>query len=98
MTLEHLIRLSENFSDEIPGKVLHGKGDFKVRRNWWQGVVGGLDCLISQGQIPSALEGEVEDFLTHYTSEDFHRQPLTTEKDITRANNLIDKILGKNKP
>ena len=98
MTLEHLKRLKEGFSDEIPGKVLHGKGDFKVRRNWWQGVVGDLDRLKSKGQIPPGLEGEVEDFLTHYTSEDFHEQPLTTGEDITRANSLIDRILGRNKP
>ena len=56
-----------------------------------------MDRLKSKGQIPPGLEGEVEDFLTHYT-EDFHEQPLTTGEDIARANSLINRILGRNKP
>ena len=98
MTLEHLKRLKEDFSDEIPGEVLHGNGESKVRRNWWHGVVGDLGYLKSKGQISSELEGEVQDFLNYYTSEDFHEQSLTTGEDITRANDLIDRILGRNKP
>lgn len=95
MTIEHLRRLRTEFSDEIPDKVLHGRGDFKVRRNWWQGVVGDLDLLRTRGQIPQELQGEVDGFLKHYTSEDFHSQPLTTVEDISRVNNLLDRILGR---
>ena len=95
MTLEHLRRLHDDFSDEIPDRVLHGRGAFKVRRNWWQGVVGDLDRLRSQGQIPQELQEEVDGFLDHYTSEEFHEQPLTTPEDISRVNGLISRIIPR---
>ena len=40
MTLEHLIRLSENFSDEIPENVLHGKGTLECEE------IGGKGWLV----------------------------------------------------
>lgn len=95
MTMEHLRQLHDDFSDEIPGQVLHGQGRFKVRRNWWQGVIGDLDRLMSHGQIPEELKGEVDEFMTHYTSEEFHSQPLTTQEDLGRVNTLLRKILGR---
>jgi hypothetical protein len=94
MTLEHLRRLHDDFSDEIPNNVLHGRGNFKVRRNWWQGVVGDLDLLRTHGQIPPELQGEVDSFLDHYTSDEFHAQPLTTSEDLGVVNNLLSKIIG----
>lgn len=97
MTLEHLRRLHDDFSDEIPDKVLHGRGDFKVRRNWWQGVVGDLDLLRSHGQIPPELQVEVDGFLEHYTSDEFHDQPLTTSVDLGVVNNLLSRIIGPRK-
>jgi len=52
MALEHLRKLHENYSDEIPDQELHGEGNFKVRRNWWHGVIGDLDNLRTKGMIP----------------------------------------------
>lgn len=97
MALEHLRRLHTDYSDEIPDQVLHGRGNFKVRRNWWQGVVGDLDRLRSQGQIPPELHEEVDEFLDHYTSEEFHDQPLTTAEDIGCVNSLLSRIVGTKK-
>lgn len=97
MTMEHLRRLREDFSDEIPSKVLHGHGDFKVRRNWWQGVIGDLDSAINQGLVSKELREETEQFLAHYTSEEFHEQKLTTADDIQRANSLLDRVLERNR-
>lgn len=95
MSLERFQWLREKFSDEIPDKVLHGRGDFKVRRNWWQGLVGDLERGLGNGVVPEELRPEVESFLDHYTSEEFHDQSLTTEVDIQRANGLLDRILGR---
>lgn len=94
MAIEHLRRLRTKFSDDIPDKVLHG-GDFKVRRNWWQGVVGNLEIALNNGLVPPGLRQETEDFLKHYTSEEFHNQPLTTTEDIGWVNSLLDRILGQ---
>ena len=68
---------------------------FKVRRNWWQGLVGDLERGLGNGVVPEELRPEVERFLKDYTSEEFHHQPFTTEVDIKRANGLLDRILGK---
>lgn len=97
--VEYLRILRDEYSDEIPEQVLHGfvtdqdRKKFKVRRNWWHGVVGGLDILQSRGLVPSGLEQEVSDFVEHYSSKDFHNQPLTTADDIARANEILTKIV-----
>lgn len=95
MTLERFQWLRDEFSDEIPDNVLHGRGNFKVRRNWWQGIVGDLARGLDNGVVSEELKPEVEQFLTHYTSEEFHQQPLTTRADIDRANRLLNRILEK---
>ena len=95
MAMERFKRLRDEFSDEIPDKVLSGSGDFKVRRNWWNGLVGNLDRGLKKGHIPEEHRAEAEAFIEHYGSDDFHRQPLTTEADIERANGLLDRILGR---
>jgi hypothetical protein len=98
--VEHQRILRDYWSDEIPTDILHGPVNssdpkrFKVRRNWWQGVVDGLTGLQKRGLVPHGLEEEVADFMTHYTSDEFHNQQLTTAEDIQRANTLITKIVG----
>ena len=97
--IEYLRTLRDDYSNEIPEQVLHGpvtssdRKKFKVRRNWWHGVVGGLGRLQSKGLVPTGLEQEVKDFVDHYTSEEFHTQPLTTAEDIVKANEIITKIV-----
>lgn len=95
MAMERFRWFRDDFSDEIPDKVLHGCGDFKVRRNWWHGLIGDLGRGLKKGHIPEELKPEVESFIRDYTSDEFHYQPLTTEADIKRANGLLDRILGR---
>lgn len=98
--IEYLRVLRDDYSDEIPELVLHGpvsavdRKAFKVRRNWWNGVVGGLDRLQSKGLVPPGLDEEVQNYVSHYSSDEFHNQPLTTADDIQRANDLITRIVG----
>ena len=98
--LERLRWMRDDFSDEIPDIVLRGwmakeTRMFKVRRNWWNGLVGCLERMMLKGWIDPKMLDEVGDFVGHYTSEEFHYQPLTSREDISRANELIDKILGR---
>ncbi len=91
--IERLRCLRDGYSDEIPEEILHGQGRFKVRRNWWHGLIGYLERGLEYGDIPKEFGEEIEAFVERYTSEEFHRQPLTTSDDISRANSLLDKIL-----
>ena len=98
--VEYLRMLRDNYFDDIPVQILHGpvsavdRKTFKVRRNWWNGVVGGLETLQLEGLVSPDLEKEVQNFLAYYTSDEFHHQPLTTAEDIQRTNDLITKIIG----
>lgn len=60
-------------------------------------MVGDLDLLRSRGQIPQELQAEVDGFLDHYTSEEFHDQPLTTSDDLSVVNSLLSRIIGPRK-
>jgi len=95
MSIDQLRHLRDDFSDEIPAEELHGKGNFKVRRNWWQGLVGNLENGLGNGLVPATLKPEVEAFLDEYASDDFRSQALTTKDDIVKANTLFDKLLGR---
>jgi len=93
MALENLRHLRDDHDDDIPDQKAYGS--FKVQRKWWQKLIFGLEDAAQEGLIPDDLKPEVGEFIQHYTSEDFHKQPLTTAEDISQANGLINKILGK---
>lgn len=78
MSLERLKNLRDDYSDEIPAQTLSGpvterdRKKFKVRRNWWHGVVQELSLLFSRSLIPSNLIREAQNFIAYYTSENFY--------------------------
>ncbi len=94
---EYLKALRDEYSDVIPDTILHGpvsdtdKKLFKVRRSWWQGIIGCLGRMQLKGLISPEMAEEVKNFITYYTSDQF---TLTTAADIQRANALITKIIG----
>lgn len=91
--LEHLRYLREEFSDEIPEKIIHS-GPYKVRKNWWQGVTADLEAVIEDEDIKdSELLTEVQSFLINHLTDEFNER-LTTAQDIEEANVLIDKVLA----
>lgn len=95
MSIDQLRHLLDDFSDDIPTEELHGKGNFKVRRNWWQGLIGNLENGLGNGLVPENLKPEVEAFLEEYASDDFRSQPLTTQGNIEKANSLLNRLLGR---
>lgn len=98
-SMEHLRWLKDTFSDEIPKEIIHGGYrhgvEYKVQKNWWTGVIADLDMLLVEGRIPSEYRQEVEAFIIEYTSEQYRAEYLYTATDIARANQLIDKVVGK---
>lgn len=94
MWTEKLRQYKHEWSDDIPNQIVH-EGKIKARKQFFQKVAATLENLLSDGQIPTKLKQEAEKFMKHYTSAEFQNQPLTTKKDINRANNLIKRILGE---
>ena len=98
--LRRLEGLRDEWSDEIPSKILHGDSEvdapkFKVRKNWWESLVGNLDLLMDLHILPIELEQEIETFNTKCTEE--IKKRLATAEDIAEANALINKILESQK-
>lgn len=97
--LEHLRGLRTGWKDEIPGKVIHSNEPdnlYKVRRNWFTGVVADVENLLVEGSIRNGVKKvAAEQLLERFTSDEFRDRDLTTPEDIQTANNLIDVILGK---
>lgn len=91
-------------SDEIPDEILNGNLSlddprrlYKVRRNWWQGLVGVLERGLRKGNVTDEeVEGEVRKFLEHYCSDAFKKQSRTTAMDILEVNRIITIVLGDN--
>lgn len=95
---QKLQRLRDKYSDEIPVEMISSlspNSAFKVRKGWFQSLIGVLGYAIDRGFIarPEVLE-EAKDFITRYTSEEFKRQPRTTADDIAQANRIINQIIG----
>ncbi len=94
MTLERFKKLADGYSDEIPPETANGTMQYKVQTNWWQLATGYLENLMEKERIPPKLRRRAGQFVTRYTSEKFHRRKWTTQKDIDRANNLIEDVIG----
>ncbi|MCX6718247.1 MAG: hypothetical protein NTY81_01425 [Candidatus Staskawiczbacteria bacterium] len=95
--------LRDNWSDEIPEKILEGgKGEenptFKVRTNWWNGVTGNMGLLLEDKMLPEELVEETEKFIKKFSgrSSILHLR-LPTAEDIAEANAMIDKVLDSQK-
>jgi len=97
--MQHLEFLRDEFSDEIPAEIIHSdalNNRFKVRVGWFQGVVATAWNLLSEGQISgNRQQAAAQRLVDKFTSQEFVDQDLTTRRDITVANRLIDIILGR---
>ena len=97
---DHIRFLRDTFSDEIPGEVIHSDAKnnrFKVRRNWWVGLLADLENGLEDGEFSDPqVQREIKDFTEfYYHRPNFFDKPLTTADDIARANSLIRRILGE---
>ncbi len=97
-TTEFLQHVKEDFSDEIPSKIMRGEGEFKVRKGWFFYVTSGLQEASAKHLVPPELEEEVKAFVKHYTSDKFHTQALVTREDIDKGNKILDEFLEKHLP
>lgn len=99
--IEDLKILRNNFSDEIPKEIIRGgQGDnslkYKVRKNWWMGVVDNISLIINENILPENISNQAKLFIEKFTDISFN-QRLTTVEDIAEANLMIEKILDSQK-
>ena len=98
-TLDYLVHLRDDFLDEIPTKIIHGKHGaadlvYKVRKNWFQKVHGEIRIAKMENLIPANVVEQALEFCRQIESEDFHKR-LTQPEDIQSANKIIDLILQR---
>lgn len=91
---ELLRKLREDWSDEIPNKILRSTDSipspqYKVRRAWFQVLYSTLNAIRRLVTLNDHLKIRVEEFTSRVTSEDF-RVNLTKKEDIDLGNDLID--------
>lgn len=96
-TIDELERLDKEFHDEIPSEIIRGNSEdknWKVRRNWWQGIVAILEVANEHLNIQfhSEIMNEIDQFINDYTGYYFAGR-LTTKEDIDRANKITRKVI-----
>lgn len=96
--LDNLIGLFEDWSNEVPEKILHGEGKYKVRINWWNGLTGWFNVILIKGLVKNeeGLKERIKGFLDTYSGRDYwqHGHKHTTKKDIVIANNVLKDVIG----
>ena len=93
----HLKRLKDAHKNDVPKEIIRGwnrdKLDYKVRKNWWVGVMADIANLLEEDFIrDEKLIVSMKYFLKKYVNNEFVDR-LTTAEDIQEANQLIEKIV-----
>jgi len=81
-----------NWNDDIPTEILDGTAvdkKFKVRKNWFQGIVGLTGFCKMVGIFQEEDLEEINKFEIEYSSKSFN-QSLTTAEDIERGNQILE--------
>jgi hypothetical protein len=99
--LREIRSLKEDYSDEIPDRILHStefvdgravKPKFKCRKGWFIGFYALVDHGIKEGFVSDDVAGLFDDFLK-YANDTRLAGRLTTSEDIQRANRILEKII-----
>ena len=97
--IEQLRFYRNKFKDDIPKEIVHSFSpdrNYKVRKGWWQGVYGEFEFMLKylDQQNNEELITDINQFLHDYEGKQGFIDRLTTEKDIQKANNLIDRAIN----
>jgi hypothetical protein len=92
--LRELIRLRDEYSSEIPDKIVGSKDEqgYKVRKAWFNFVSGNLELAMMQGLVSQELAQKTEQFAEKYCESDFGER-LTTKQDIYEADVLLNEAI-----
>ena len=97
--IERLYHFRNEWKSAIPEQIISGASPdikYKVRKNWFQAVMGYLQrsvlYLLPPKKYQTLIE-EILNFVRDYGSDEF-KYRLTTREDIIRADFLIDKVIS----
>lgn len=85
-------------SNEIPEKMINGSKvenhSYKVRTNWFQGVVGCIEKALKEQYIPTTFGTELNDLLVGFKARRSEGANLvrTTKEEIDTADNLLARV------
>jgi hypothetical protein len=94
--LAHLRLLRDDFSDEIPDKLLHspmGQPKYKVRKSWFQGVIADARNIVLDNYAHENTKEQFQEFWDYYETSGMSSR-LTTRKDIDKANQLLCSLIA----
>jgi len=96
---EKLTELRDDFSDEIPEKIIHSDQTsdkkYKAVKYWWTALNSYLQTGIDFDVIQEPeLKKDVDAFIKKYSSKEFNNQPRTTTDNINEANKTISNVLS----
>lgn len=95
--LERINRFLNDYSDEIPGEVVHSTSEninYKVRTGWFATVNVFLETCKEVGEyFPESFTKKVKDFLKSF-QERQKESIYTTPEEIQKANDLLRRAKG----
>lgn len=94
--LNRLKLLLNNFSDEIPSKVIHSPDEdnkYKVRASWWSSVSLNIYGLGKHGLIPKEYIEEYNKIMELHQKNLNENNGLTKAESIEAVNELIGKVI-----
>ncbi|KKR71146.1 MAG: hypothetical protein UU12_C0007G0017 [Candidatus Woesebacteria bacterium GW2011_GWA2_40_7b] len=95
---ESLVELRDNWSEEIPDRMVHSTdGPWKVRTGWFLSLAANLEVFRDEGFVPNDSLEIVQQYLDWWTKDYKERKSepdvINTREDIKRGNNVINKVL-----
>ena len=95
MFISHIKSLLNDYSNEMPEEMLNGakieNHTYKVRTNWFQGVVGCIGEAARKKYLPVTFGEELNTFLEAFKARRIKNTNLirTTKEEIDTADNLL---------
>lgn len=83
-----------NVSEEIPERMIDGSQidkDYKVRTNWFAGVVHLLEYAINKNMLEQEFRVEIKKFIKIFKSRHINDKIRTTYEEIEMGNQLLRK-------
>ncbi len=92
--VEKMLQLREKWSNEVPVNDVTGKGDYKVRTQWWASVIGFMDYAKDYGFLSPEMTSKIEALSNKYSHIDAEfKHRFTNAQEIAEIDRLIGEVM-----